>query len=226
MVAGIGASGGVSTEVLNYFQWGEYVTVGAGAVVLLTIMQHPHGVSDTVAHRLIPRLVRARGRAQSTRINPIAKEPIFRPLNGKTLSVNELDVRFGGVTAVHQVSFDVGPGGEVVGMIGPNGAGKTTVIDAVSGLVSSSGVVRLGEMTLNGMSARQRALAGLGRTFQSVELFEDMTVIDNIRTAAAGKGWIAYASDLVWPRFDALLKYRTCRSRRVWTRGRSRSPAG
>ena len=201
VVGGVGAAGGVTTQVLNYFQWGEYVTIGAGVLVLLTIIQHPDGVSDTVVHRIVPRLLRYGNQPQARAFFASGQEEEFTPLNGKPLSVRELCVRFGGVMAVHQVSFDVNPG-EVVGLIGPNGAGKTTVIDAISGLVGSSGDVRLGDDLLNGMSPRKRALAGLGRTFQSVELFDDLSVVDNIRTASCAGGWIWYARDLVRPRFD------------------------
>jgi sulfate-transporting ATPase len=108
-------------------------------------------------------------------------------------------VRFGGVVAVDGVSLDVNPG-EVVGLIGPNGAGKTTLIDVVTGFTRpQEGHVELDEATIDGWSARRRARAGVARSFQSLELFEDMTVRDNMRTASDRRDPLAYLTDLVWP---------------------------
>lgn len=99
------------------------------------------------------------------------------------LSLRGLTVRFGGLTAVDNLSFDLHRG-QFVGLIGPNGAGKTTAIDAISGLVPSSGTVRLAGREISRVPAHRRAAAGLGRTFQSLELFEDLTVRENVLTAA------------------------------------------
>jgi sulfate-transporting ATPase len=102
------------------------------------------------------------------------------------------------------VSFTVQPG-EVVGLIGPNGAGKTTIIDAVTGFVRpSSGQLVLNHAQISGWSATKRARRGLRRSFQSLELFEDISVEDNIRAGADtgdAKSWI---TDLFWPGKHAL----------------------
>jgi sulfate-transporting ATPase len=109
-------------------------------------------------------------------------------------------VRFGGVTALDGVSLTVTPG-EVVGLIGPNGAGKTTLIDAVSGLTPlADGTIALSGRRIDGWSPRQRAQAGIGRSFQSLELFEEMTVRDNLRAACDPRDSRAYLVDLVHPR--------------------------
>ena len=71
--------------------------------------------------------------------------------------------------------------GEIVGLIGPNGAGKTSLIDAVSGFARSTGDARIDGRSLNGKRPHQRAAAGLARTWQGVELFEDLSVLDNVR---------------------------------------------
>jgi branched-chain amino acid transport system ATP-binding protein len=73
------------------------------------------------------------------------------------------------------VSIEVAAG-ELVGLIGPNGAGKTTFIDAVCGFTPSAGRVRVGGRDVTGWRPHRRARAGLARTFQAVELFEDLTV--------------------------------------------------
>lgn len=96
------------------------------------------------------------------------------------LQVRDLTVRFGGNTAVDNASFDA-PTGRVTGLIGPNGAGKTTTFNACSGLLRpSSGTVRLFGRDVTGRSAAARAQLGLGRTFQRMELFDAMTVEQNI----------------------------------------------
>jgi sulfate-transporting ATPase len=126
-------------------------------------------------------------------------------VQAQTLRLTEVTVDFGGVRAVDRVSFEVCPG-EIVGLIGPNGAGKTTVIDAITGFVRPShGRVELGEQEIGGLTVRERALAGIGRLFQSLELFEDLSVLDNLRVAAAGRSVErrAYVTELVRPRTAA-----------------------
>jgi branched-chain amino acid transport system ATP-binding protein len=92
-------------------------------------------------------------------------------------------VSFGGVRALVDVDLAVQPG-QLVGLIGPNGAGKTTFIDAVSGFVEYTGAVRLDGRDLAGMAPHRRARLGLARTWQSIELFDDLTVRENIGVAA------------------------------------------
>jgi branched-chain amino acid transport system ATP-binding protein len=93
-------------------------------------------------------------------------------------------VRFGGVTALEDVDLRVADG-EIVGLIGPNGAGKTTFIDAVSGNVRpDSGHVELDGTVLNHLPPHARARLGLARTWQSTDLFRDLTVIENLAVGA------------------------------------------
>jgi branched-chain amino acid transport system ATP-binding protein len=103
------------------------------------------------------------------------------------LDVRHLSVRYGAFEAVREVSLSVGAG-EIVGLIGPNGAGKTSVIDAVSGMCAASGTVRLRGATVHGEPPHERARRGLARTFQSLELFEDLTVAENLAVAAEATG--------------------------------------
>ena len=117
------------------------------------------------------------------------------------LATSGLTVRFGGVVAVNDVSLSV-EAGRLIGIIGPNGAGKTTFIDAVSGLVRSAGEVKMEGQAVSRWSAHRRALGGMGRTFQSLELFDEFTIEENLLvTAEARRRW-SFLGDLVRPRAD------------------------
>ena len=117
------------------------------------------------------------------------------------LEVEKLGVAFGGVAAVDDVSFAVNDG-SLVGLIGPNGAGKTTCIEALTGyLPQATGVVRFLDRDLTGLPPHRRARLGLARTFQSVELFDDLTVRDNLRAAANRRNLWQSLRDLVAPRW-------------------------
>lgn len=91
------------------------------------------------------------------------------------------------MVAVDDVSFDVGPG-RLVALVGPNGAGKTTVIDAISGVVPSSGNIVLNGVRIDGLAAHRRARLGLRRTFGALALFEDLTVAENLAVAIGRSG--------------------------------------
>ncbi len=100
------------------------------------------------------------------------------------LQAQNLSVHFGGVRAVHEVSFEVNAG-EVFTLIGPNGAGKTTVFNLISGLYTpTSGRISFqgpqGPVDLTGRAPHHMALLGIARTFQNIELFEHATVLSNL----------------------------------------------
>jgi branched-chain amino acid transport system ATP-binding protein len=99
------------------------------------------------------------------------------------LSARGINVSFGGVHAVVNVDLDVEPG-QLVGLIGPNGAGKTTFIDAVTGFVHHGGSVELAGDDVSDLPPHARARRGLARTWQSIELFDDLTVRENLTVAA------------------------------------------
>ena len=116
------------------------------------------------------------------------------------LEVNELTVSYGGLLAVSGVSINVAPG-EVVGLIGPNGAGKTSLIDAVTGFTSSRGRINVDGVSVDGLSAHRRTRLGLSRTFQSVELFDDLTVSENLLVAASDPTWWSPIVHMIAPNF-------------------------
>ena len=108
------------------------------------------------------------------------------------LSVKGLSKAYGGVQAVHEVSFGVSAG-EMVALIGPNGAGKTTCFNMLNGqLVPDAGEIRLGEASLGGLPPHRISRLGVGRTFQVTATFGSMSVRQNVQTALlsySGRGF-------------------------------------
>ncbi|HGJ2736479.1 TPA: ABC transporter ATP-binding protein [Streptococcus pneumoniae] len=99
------------------------------------------------------------------------------------LEVKQLTKHFGGLTAVGDVTLELNEG-ELVGLIGPNGAGKTTLFNLLTGVYEpSEGTVTLDGHLLNGKSPYKIASLELGRTFQNIRLFKDLTVLDNVLIA-------------------------------------------
>ena len=102
----------------------------------------------------------------------------------KLLEVKDINVKFGGVTALNNVNLHVSEG-EIAALIGPNGAGKTTVFNIVTGYYTpTSGSVILDGESISGLRPYKIARKGLGRTFQNIRLFGDMTAAENVATAA------------------------------------------
>jgi len=96
------------------------------------------------------------------------------------LEVNGLGISFGGLRAVNDVSFSVKPG-EIVSVIGPNGAGKTTLFNMISGVyVPSDGQVKLNGEDVTAKAPHLLAASGLTRTFQNLQIFQEMTVLENV----------------------------------------------
>lgn len=100
------------------------------------------------------------------------------------LDVRNLTVSYAAVQAVNDVNLSVNEG-EIVGLIGPNGAGKSSFIDAITGAIPDrGGDVTFADASLNGLPPHKVARRGIVRTFQSVELFDDLTVLENLQVAA------------------------------------------
>ncbi len=118
------------------------------------------------------------------------------------LEARGLTVTYGGVHANSEVDLDVDTG-TLVGLIGPNGAGKTTFIDAITGFTHvSAGRVLFDGVDLAGKTPDRRAHLGLSRTFQSLELFEDLTVADNLLAAAERPRWHSLIGDILRPGYN------------------------
>jgi ABC-type branched-subunit amino acid transport system ATPase component/branched-subunit amino acid ABC-type transport system permease component len=174
--------------------------IGGVAVILLVVLA-PDGLTKphvAQAHWLRAKLARGRHAAAAPVIAaPVtgdAARPLWPASRRSTVEVEDLTVRFGGVTALDGVNVAVRPG-EVVALIGPNGAGKTTLIDALTGFVApAGGVIRKDGEPITDWSVHRRSRAGLSRSFQSLELFESSTVRENVQVASDPHDWRAYTS--------------------------------
>ena len=115
------------------------------------------------------------------------------------LEVERLTVHRGGLVALDAVTLQVAAG-SVVGLIGPNGAGKSTCIDSIGGfLPTTSGTVRLDGRDVTRLAPHERARRGLGRTFQSLELFDDLSVRQNLAAGATTPRWRDTLADALRP---------------------------
>ena len=213
-IAGSGlAPGSVGSYVVNQFGSLDYWLILVGGLVTLQILvQNPNGLieaggtADPVSRYLIRKLRawhnastrrkrRKRAGQATAALAPVEGEELVRP-DSAVLEVRGLSVRFRGVRALEDLELAV-RSGEVVGLIGPNGAGKTTAIDAVTGYVTPrSGSIRYNGRDITSWPVHRRARAGISRSFQSLELFEDLSVYENLQAASDRRDRLAYITNL------------------------------
>ena len=199
------ATAGVSQEMFdsNWPGVGRWIQLISGIAILLTVLTYKDGVAAEWAKvfKLVKR-VRKWGRPYTIELADVA-DPRYAAdhhtrVVPRTLTLESLTVHYAAVTAVHDVSYRLEPG-TITGLIGPNGAGKTSLIDAISGFTAAAGRVLLDDVDLSKAPAVKRARAGVARSFQSLELFEDSTVFENLSVAADPQDFRSYLLDLVWP---------------------------
>jgi sulfate-transporting ATPase len=203
----IAATAAPGTLVAHFFPDSlQYVfAIVGGALLIVTLVVNPHGLAYEHVH-MAHRLLRRAGKGaddhsaeeHAHEVDEAAHQPIdrVRPLG---LRAEGVSVRFGGVVANDDVSIELVPG-LVTAVIGANGAGKSTLIDALTGFnrATSRGIY-LGEERIDGWSADKRARAGLTRTFQSVDLFDDLTVRENLLLATDELRWWRWALGALKP---------------------------
>jgi sulfate-transporting ATPase len=203
------APGAFSERLLNSIDSGigKYIPLIGGVSLVLLVLVNQNGiVKEQIAQiaflrsklgKLIPFLA---AKEPQRRVLPQPSKEGVGVEKAMALEVKDLTVKYGGTTAVDNVSLTVKPG-QVLGLIGPNGAGKTSLIDAVTGFtkMAPGSQLMLDGVDISRWSAVKRARAGMGRSFQSLELFEDSTVLDNLRAASDPRDMGSYARDLVWP---------------------------
>ena len=176
---------------------GRWLVLMSGVVLIFVLILFPDGIAHFatgLADRVRRRVRRPATSVVADRVSaPAATALTPVSVTPKRLEVDRLVVTIGSTRVVDEVSLMVEPA-HITGLLGANGAGKTTLIDAVTGFHGIAG----GRILLDGRdvghaSARARANAGMGRCFQSVELFEDMTVREHLLVAierVPASGWV------------------------------------
>ena len=198
------ATAGFNQEILES-TWGgvgRWTQLISGIAILLTVLGYQDGVAaEWVKIFRLFKKSKKWGRPYVIRLEDVADlsatadETQVPP---RALTIDGLTVTYGAVTAVNNVSYELRPG-TVTGLIGPNGAGKTSLIDAISGFAAAEGSVLVDDLDISKLSPTRRARAGVARSFQSLELFEDSTVFENLSVAADPQDLRSYLRDLIWP---------------------------
>lgn len=200
LFAGLATVGGPLQHVTESFGLtGDWYAAVAAAAVLVVIVVSPDGVVPRVVGWLRRARWRPRsGRPASVEVGSGRDEAPRSRVRPRSLVVDDVTVRLGGATVVEHVTFRIRPG-EAVGLIGPNGAGKTTLLEAITGMVGYSGRISLDGVPLDGQSPQRRMRAGVTRSFQSLELFEDLSVLGNLAVAADTASRSVFVTDMVHP---------------------------
>jgi len=161
----------------------KYYLIAYGLIMLAAIIAAPHGIVGAIER------LRARFLPEAP---PPPPAPVALPAraaeaaSGPLLEVEGVAKAFGGVRALDSVSFTLMPG-TILGLIGPNGSGKTTLVNVVTGLYrADAGRVRLAGTDITRRPPHAIARAGIARTFQTVNLVDDMTALDAVAVARAG----------------------------------------
>ena len=191
--AGIIGIAGIVYRVFD--QWislGSWYQLIAATLLIFQVIMNPEGIMGP-NHDNADKLAAKRRARRLAKHPPTPTPPPPTPsrdkpnLDGRppVLTLKDVHVAYGGVVAVRDLSFTV-PQGAIVGLIGPNGAGKTTLVDAISGFANYTGTIQFGQHDLNGLKPHQRVKLGLSRTFQAIELYEDLSVQENLEVGLAG----------------------------------------
>ncbi|MEY2588826.1 MAG: hypothetical protein QOJ67_810 [Acidimicrobiaceae bacterium] len=200
LFSGPAASGGLFTVLLR--RWGDldqWLVLFLGIALIAALLLNPDGLAqvnthlkDRVASRFRRRSTRAERHVAALLADASEPKPASRHAR---LRVTGLRVRFGGVHAVDDLDLTV-ESGQVIGLIGPNGAGKTTAIDAITGFVQvAEGSITVDDVELTRTAVHRRARR-VGRSFQGVELFEDISVLENLQVACDERGPFCYLRSL------------------------------
>ena len=219
IVAGTLAPLGVGYVVLDrWLNLGNSYGVIAGLSLIVTALVNQEGIVGATRKSRPSRDVPTSGAVTEGDVSEATPEQpstATHRVTGRTetsevaLQAHGVRVRYGGVIANDDVSLEV-RGGQIVGLIGPNGAGKTTFIDAVSGFTPFTGSLHLAGQDIGALSPHARGASRPSRTWQSIELFSDLTVAENLqvttdRLTARSVMWDVIAPsrgsvvDVTWP---------------------------
>ncbi|MBV9577478.1 MAG: branched-chain amino acid ABC transporter ATP-binding protein/permease [Chloroflexi bacterium] len=183
----------------------EHFLLVYGALLIVFLITMPQGIAGFVrdlpgVRRLFRPTVSSVSRAESTLDGLV---PIAVAGQRQRLELDDVKMHFGGVKAIDGVSLVVEPG-QVHGLIGPNGSGKSTLVNVITGVYTpTSGTVRLGPTVLNRLRPHSIAAAGVTRTFQNIQLFKDMSVLDNVMLGFALHRRAGFLHQMVRTRFAA-----------------------
>jgi len=213
LVAGLSAPLGLMFVVMDRnVDLGQSYALLAGVGLVTTAIFNPQGVAGKTAEGFAESRQRKSAKSgkvpkeQETRHDVVQQlsvdyspqpRPDFDAVD-TVLEISGLTVKYGGLVALNDANLSVRQG-EIVGLIGPNGGGKTTFIDAVTGFTSAQGEVVFKDHSLSGLSPHIIARRGLRRTWQSVELFSDISIADNLLVAIEGSTIRGTLRDLVFP---------------------------
>ncbi len=204
--AGAAVVAGVFSHIMSHwFETTDYYLLVLGLLLLVQLTVVPDGAAADITEKLAPLAGRVNRRRHRRNDVELATAPSMPArIAPQALELRDVTVQFGSVRAVDNVSMSVAPG-EVVGLIGPNGAGKTTLIDAACGFVPlAEGRITLGGHDVTSVAVHARGRRGLVRSWQSLELFESLTVRENLLVASDSRSIGAYVKDLAWPGRPAL----------------------
>ncbi|MGI9149231.1 MAG: ABC transporter permease subunit [Chloroflexota bacterium] len=184
----------------------EHFLLVYGALLIVFLVTMPDGMAGFL--RTLPG-VRSLGRqprpstsAPHTALEHVIDTAAMASRSG--LRLDGIKMHFGGVKALDGVSMLVEPG-QVHGLIGPNGSGKSTLVNVVTGVYTpTAGEVRLGERVLNTLPPHQIAAAGVTRTFQNIQLFRDLSVLDNVMMGFHTRRRAGFVHELLRTRRAAL----------------------
>jgi branched-chain amino acid transport system permease protein len=188
--------------IVNLPEWfralEKYYLIAYGVALLAAVIVAPYGLIGLLEQwraKLFPE------RASTPQLAiALPAKAVATAQSGPLLDVQDIRKRFGGLKALDGVSLKVAHG-EILGLIGPNGSGKTTLLNVITGIYRSDrGSVRLNDTAIHDKASYVIASSGVARTFQNINLVDDMTVLDNIAVArygfeksgllqAAGAGW-------------------------------------
>lgn len=198
VLAGLTAANGLLFIVVDEL-WsvsGWYVVISS-VLLIFTVILNPEGIVGP-AHTLLATrraaaipdtsepAADADAGSDARAVGPSTRARVVDRSAEPELVLADVSVKYGGAVALSEVSLAI-PKGALVGLIGPKGAGKTTLMDAITGFAEYTGDVTLAGASLSELAPHNRIRAGLGRTFQAIELYDDLSVTENVkvgRTAA------------------------------------------
>jgi ABC-type branched-subunit amino acid transport system ATPase component/ABC-type branched-subunit amino acid transport system permease subunit len=213
LVAGLSAPLGLMFVVMDRnVELGQSYALLAGVGLVTTAIFNPQGVAGKTAEGFAESRQRKLAKSGKAPKEQEKHQDIVQQLSvdyspqprpdfdaaDTVLEISGLTVKYGGLVALNDANLSVRQG-EIVGLIGPNGGGKTTFIDAVTGFTSAQGEVVFKDHSLSGLSPHIIARRGLRRTWQSVELFSDISIADNLLVAIEGSTIRGTLRDLVFP---------------------------